>query len=388
MATEIQKQKTYALIFLGMYSTKYGQLERYNVALAKEMLAKQIIPVYVYNKTPEVPIYLEKLKELGVILDVLNPDIGFLAKVKRIRKLIKLYKPTIVHTHFRGSIIRPVTYTAFMMGVPKRYNTFHCKIYENKLITKLWMKSLHKCCTQLFAVSDAIRNEQIELMGAPKEKIETLRLGVDKSLFENFNLSKEDVKKKYGLPQDGLLIANVAFHHHEKGIDVLLDAIKLLKSKLDTKVYLCQIGQELSQEGGKVGTSYTEYLKEKAETLGIKNEVIWLGVQNKVPEILSVIDIYTHPSREEGLGLILLEAFYSKIPVVASNVGGIPEVVDSEKGILVNKEQPQALADALETLIQNPNIRIEKGTRGYNYVNELYNLNIQINKLIDTYYLQ
>jgi glycosyltransferase involved in cell wall biosynthesis len=379
--------KKYALIFFGMYSIKFGQFEHYNIAFAEKLLKSEIQPVYIYNKTPEVPEYIVQLTNLGVKFYELNPDIGFMAKVKQIKRLIKKYKPEIVHTHFRGSIIRPVILIAFFMGVPKRFNTFHCKIPNYKFITKLWMKLLHYSCTQLFSVSDAIRDEQIELMDAPEKKIETIRLGVHKKLFENFVLSKEKIKEKYNLPQNALLIANVAFHHHEKGIDILLDAIKIINASLKEKVYLCQIGQELSQVGGAVGTTYTNYLKNKAKELGIEESVIWLGIQNNVPEILSTIDIYVHPSRDEGLGLILLEAFYSKIPVIASKVGGIPEVIDATNGFLVKPGDARVLAEKLEILINSKALRTKKGTAGYKYVNQYYNRDLQVDKLVDLHYL-
>lgn len=380
-------KKKYALVFFGMYSTKYGQFERYNVAFAKTATENNIIPVYIYNETPKSNKYIEDLKALHVELHVLNPNISFFSKLKMIRKLIKQYKPSVVHTHFRSSVIRPVLFVSYLMRVRNRFNTFHCRIPVNKLATKLSMKAIHFLSTQLFSVSDAIRNQQIEMMNAPSHKIETLRLGIDKKSFTNFSLTREQIRKKYNLPKTGLIICNVAFHHNEKGIDVLLEAMKIVNTTLKEKVFLCQIGQELVKENGEIGTSYTNFLKSKAADLDIQNEVFWLGRQNNVPEILHAVDMYVHPSRDEGLGLILLEALLSKLPIITSNVGGMPEVVDNEKGFLFKSEDTEDLANKLLLYINSEELRQTKSKKGFSFVDKFYNMEHQIEKMVN-YYLK
>jgi len=378
------KQKT-ALIFTGMYSTKYGQVERYMLALAQKCIQVGYKPVLLYNHIPFSEAFIKDIETSNIELKVLNPDLNFFSLSKQVIKLIKQYKPEVVHTHFRGSIIRPVMFFSYIMKVSKRFNTFHCRIPQYKFVTELWMRLIHKCSTKMICVSDSIKNQQIEMMKAPKYKLVTLRMGIRDSHFKNITLSKKEIREKHNLPQDGIIICNVAFHHDEKGIDILLDAVKQVNDILDKKVYLCQVGQELAGDGGKIGTTYTNFLKEKAIALGLKDYVFWLGRQNNVPELLSAIDIYVHASRDEGLGLILLEAFLSKLPVVGSNVGGIPEVVNNDRGFLFEKEQSNELADKLLQLITSAELRAEKSTKGYKFVEEHYNLDTQIDKMIQYY---
>lgn len=369
-------KKPNALIFTGMYSEKYGAFERYNVELAKQLHAKGLQAIFVYNEMPKVLAYKDDLISNHAELLFYNPNNKITTTIKNLYSLLKLYKPQIVHTHFNPSVVRLVCYLSFLFRVPKRYNTFHCMATSHKLITRVWMYSLNLFCTKQFAISEAIRQEQIKVFKTSKSKIETLRLGLDKALFNTDSTSKEAVRAAYNLPKDGILIANIAFHDPIKGIDILLDAFKIV-SEAQAKVYLCQIGG--------FDDGYTAYLKQKAEQLHIADKIVWLGLQNDVPNLLNAFDVYTQPSRNEGLGLAILEAYYAKLPVVGSNVGGIPEIVDESKGFLAEKENALDLAEKLLLLVNSKSLREEKGKQAYNYVNSNYNVTSQVSKLI-TYY--
>lgn len=108
-----------------------------------------------------------------------------------------------------------------------------------------------------------------------------------------------------------------------------------------------------------VGGGHLEQtLKEKAKKLELANRVIFLGPRGDTPELLAVSDIFAFPSIWEGQGLILFEAFFSKIPIVASDTGGIPDVVkDGETGTLVRPGSAEDLAEKLLSILENP----EKG---------------------------
>ncbi|MGB1232269.1 MAG: glycosyltransferase family 4 protein [Winogradskyella sp.] len=370
------QKKPNVLIFTGMHSEKYGAFERYNVELAKQLHAKGIQAVFVYNEEPKVLAFKNDLINSNAELVCFNPNNKIITTIKNLYSLIKLYKPQIVHTHFNPSVVRLVCYLSFFLRVPKRYNTFHCMATSYKRITKVWMYSLNLFTTQQFAISEAIRQEQIDNFNTSKSKITTLRLGLDKSLFTKKSINKEAIRATYNLPKEGLLIGNIAFHDAVKGIDVLLDAFKLLCVS-NKKVYLCQVGGH--------DKLYTKYLKEKAKALAIEHKIIWMGLQNDVPTLLNAFDVYVQPSRNEGLGLSILEAYYAKLPVVATRVGGIPEIVDEKKGFLVDNEDPKAMAKKLKELVDSKVLRAQKGEEAYHFVNSNYNVSTQVRKLI-TYY--
>jgi len=108
-------------------------------------------------------------------------------------------------------------------------------------------------------------------------------------------------------------------------------------------------------------------LEELTEQLDLTHHIAFLGaIENRrVPEILKDVDIFVMPSTQEGFGVAAVEAQAMEIPVVATRVGGIPEVVlDGETGILVEPGNSEQLAQAILTLIENPTLRKQMGERG------------------------
>jgi glycosyltransferase involved in cell wall biosynthesis len=102
-----------------------------------------------------------------------------------------------------------------------------------------------------------------------------------------------------------------------------------------------------------------------AEALGIDKQVRFLGARAEIPELLNAMDIFVLPSLSEGLPMSVLEAMGCGLPVVATRVGGIPEVVvDGQTGLLVASEDAQQLARALETLVQQEDTRMTLGQQG------------------------
>lgn len=359
-----------------MNAEKYGAFERYNVELAKQLNSKGYKAVFIFNKIIDVDDYINDLKQNSAEVLLLNANQNPLKLFGEIFKLIKSYKPDSVHTHFNPKIVRLVCYASFLLRVPKRYNTFHGMAQTQKMITKVWMKTLDVLCSHQFAISDAIRNEQLLVFNARKTKVTTLRLGLDKDRFI-IALDKQSIRAKYNLPKNAVLIGSVAFHNPIKGVDILLEAFASVISESSKKNYLCQIGS--------YDQSYTPYLKQKAKDLGISDAIIWLGVQNNVPELLQAFDIYVQPSRSEGLGLAILEAYLAKLPVIATNVGGIPEIVDEDKGLLFNIEDVKGLAKQIQRLVNSETLRHQKAEKGNSYILANYELKTQVNRLLHYY---
>jgi len=176
---------------------------------------------------------------------------------------------------------------------------------------------------------------------------------------------------------DDIRIGSVGRLIESKGYPYLIDTARMILKARDN-VFFCIIGDG-------PGFNYLQGLIEKA---GISERTKLTGFRSDIPDILSTWDIYVQPSLWEGLCLTVVEAIASGLPVVATNVGGIPEsVIDGYNGFLVPPKDPRAFADRILELVDNPDLRIRMGERSRKIAEEKYSLESMVNKveeLIDT----
>lgn len=116
-------------------------------------------------------------------------------------------------------------------------------------------------------------------------------------------------------------------------------------------------------------------MRRLAAELGLAGRVHFLGQRDDVPDLLSALDLFVLPSHSEGVSLALLEAMAAGLPVIATAVGGLPEVVtDGDNGLLVPPEDPEALATALERLLEDPALAQRLGANARRHVEENFSL--------------
>lgn len=187
------------------------------------------------------------------------------------------------------------------------------------------------------AVSECVRKILIDY-GVTEEKIHVIRDGVDPSPYEKIEkkIARQRLLNTLRMDSDSdiFLIGNASALTHQKGTDTLLRAVKHLKE--EGLHFHCIIAGD--------GVLRTQ-LEEMAQELGVDDRVTFLGFIDYVPEFLSGLDLLVMPSNNEGLGSLLLEGLIASCFVVATSVGGIPEVIkNSEIGLLSPKGDAQALA--------------------------------------------
>ena len=161
-----------------------------------------------------------------------------------------------------------------------------------------------------------------------------------------------------------------------KGVDVLFEAIKLLETKYDRKLKVAIIGDG----------SLNEELKGIAERLNISESVEFLGVRKDISDLMRKSKIFVLPSRWEGLPMVILEAMALGMPVVATKVGGIPEVIeDGKDGILVEPENPERLANSIFRLLDDDGLRSLFSSNAYRKIKEEYSIEKYTKTLLGLY---
>jgi glycosyltransferase involved in cell wall biosynthesis len=210
---------------------------------------------------------------------------------------------------------------------------------------------------RIIAISGHIKNVMID-SGIDPSRITTIHTSVDLDYFSP-RPKNERLLKEFELEPGCPVIGSVARLSDRKGMPFLLDALKLLKD--EGRRFFCLI----VGGGGSSSEEKIALLKQKAESQGLTPRLVFTGLRNDIPEILSLIDYFVLPSLDEGLGRSLVEAMAAGKPVVASRVGGIPEAVeDGTTGILVPPGDAHALAKALSAMLDHPGIAAEMGRRG------------------------
>jgi len=205
----------------------------------------------------------------------------------------------------------------------------------------------HKNITKIICVSDAIR----EITGPDivnKSVLTTIHSGIDLFRFSTGGEFKR-LRTEFNIPPGTPLVGNVAALAPHKDYFTFLDTAGLLVEKGIPARYFI-IGE------GKL----EEQLKDYADDKGLNEHVIFTGFRNDIPEILPELDIFLVTSETEGLSTSILDAIACKVPVVATNAGGIPEIIEHNvTGMLGGIKQPETLADGILTILSNETLREE-----------------------------
>lgn len=274
-------------------------------------------------------------------------------------RLIVREKPAIVHTHTSkaGLLGR---WAAWIAGVPIIVHTPHGHVFYGHfsiIVTPLFFlieKITALITDRIVALTAGEKNDYTALAVYYPENIEIIHSGVNINQYAQVRIDIPEKKRSLGLDTDALVVGTVGWLLPIKGSMHLLNAmVKIWQNRSD--VELVYVGKGDLQES----------LKQRSLTMGVSEKVNFLGWRDDVNEIIPVFDLLALPSLNEGMGRVLVEAMAAGKPVVASNVGGIPDLVDHGKnGFLVKPGDENGLAGAIEKLLADKKMRLEMGARG------------------------
>jgi len=230
-----------------------------------------------------------------------------------------------------------------------------------------------KKADKIVAVSKEIANEMTK-KGIPALKIVVIANGIDLQRFTDHR-GNNDLRKSFGLNGSNNIIGTIGSLTEEKGHIYLIEAARQVIDKYPECRFL------IVGDGGQ-----RRLLEEKTSLLGLTDKVLFSGSRKDVPEILSMLDAFVLPSLKEGLPMALLEAMAARVPVIGTSVGAIPKVIeDGISGMLIPPENPDAIAEAISTILSDGNSAKEMARRGFEKVRDNFSSKTMFEKYLSVY---
>jgi glycosyltransferase involved in cell wall biosynthesis len=303
----------------------------------------------------------------------------------RLARLIRKERPQILHTHTAkaGTVGRVAALLAGSRRPPIIVHTFHGHVlrgYFGPLRSRffgLLERWLATETTALIAVSPQVRDDLVALGVAPKERFVVIRLGIelDERVAAESTNGRADNRRYLGIPGDRFAVGWIGRMTAVKRTDDILVAFKRLRDS-GVDAVLCLVGD---------GPDRPE-LERRAHELGVVRDTVFLGYQEDVAPFYSAFDALILPSSNEGTPVSAIEALAAGRPVVATRVGGVPDVVrDGEDGFLVEPGDTSELANRLEQLARDPALRERMGKQGRERVLPRYAVNRLVEDVDELY---
>jgi glycosyltransferase involved in cell wall biosynthesis len=296
------------------------------------------------------------LERSGILVDVCQ-----LRRLRNLHEVLKLFRYLskqefdVLHTQLEASNILGTLY-ARLRGIPA-VCTLHTVEHprgaaKRRDLLLNWVLRNHSL--KVICVSDYVREHYTKQLHYPAGRLLTVHNGIELSSFTKVTRGSTETRRAIGIPANAQVITTVAVLRGPKGIDSMIRAMPAVLRKHADAHYL------IVGDGEHEGT-----LKSAAHQLGLSRRVVFVGRRSDIPELMSASDVFVLPSLREALPTVLAEAMAASLPIVATNVGGIPEmVIPHVNGFLVPPGAPDSLALSCISLLDNPDAARDMGIRG------------------------
>jgi len=280
---------------------------------------------------------LDRVTALGVeVVRVRVPSRAYGTEFHRLREVIETFQPDVVQTHgYRADLLGGLAARCAEVPWVSTAHGFTGGDLKNRFYERLQRWSYRRA-QAVIAVSAPLRAQLISDGVPPKRAHFLANAWAPKPL-----LSREAALAKLGLGAAAPVIGWVGRLTREKGADLFLEALALISDQ-DWCASIVGDGRE------------RQALEAQAERLGIGGRVHWHGLQPGAAALYPAFDVWVLSSRTEGTPIALFEALAARVPVVTTMVGGVPDVVSSAEALLVEQEQPAALAAAIGLVLADP----------------------------------
>ena len=291
----------------------------------------------------------------------------------RLARIMRELRPQILHTHTAkaGAVGRAAALLAGRARPPIVVHTFHGHVLRG-YFGRFWtgvFRTLERLLARptdvLVAVSPEVRDELVAMGIGPESKFAVIRLGIQ--LEERVAIdpaTRAETRRVMGIGDDRFVVGWIGRMTGVKRTDDVLRAVRLLRDR-GVDACLCMVGDGPDRN----------QVEQLAGELGIVRHCLFPGYQEEVGQFFSAFDVFVLPSGNEGTPVTAIEALAGGCPVVATRVGGVPDVVrDGEDGFLVEPGAVDELAERLAQLAADPKLRARMGASGRDRVVARYSV--------------
>jgi len=368
----------------------WGGAGKHVYDLATNLPQKDFDVVVAFGKNGELKNKLESQHIRTIIIHPIQRDVSISREIKTFWQLLKIIhkeKPDILHAHSSkaGGL---GTFTGRILQVPKIIFTTHGWAFnENRnffahvLIYFLhWFTILLSHTT--IAVSNHTKKQIVEKMPFIKNKIVVVHNGIAPISFENRNIARNKIFSNCipkNINPQTLWIGTISELHKNKGLDYIIRAIGQL-TQVDIKTFPSFVFVIIGDGEEK------ENLKKLIKKEKLQNIVFLIGYKTNASLLLKAFNIFTLTSRTEALPYVLLEAGLAELPVIASDVGGVSEIITEDSGILI--QQPNIIdkiTRAITKMLKNEEDRKQFGTHLKERVLKIFPIQTTIKKTYEYY---
>ncbi|NOT47723.1 MAG: glycosyltransferase [Acidobacteria bacterium] len=325
---------------------------------------------FVSQDSFEPPYWLKDCQSVDYTNLGVSGRLRFPWAVQRLARFLKEKKIDILHTHlFDAALIglAAAQIAGTRVRVVSRHHLDETAILGTRVHSFLdkWTNEVADC---VVVPSEATRRYMTEVEKQSGENIRVIPYGFD---FNALNATEEDrerVRAEFGVGKS-FVIGCVGRFFKNKGHRYLFEAIQKLKTEFPgVKVLL-------------LGSGDRQYLEKDIAELDLGQNVIFAGFRNDIPACMKAMDLLVHPSLSESFGQVIVEAMCVGTPVVATSVGGVPEIVENEKtGIVVRPRDSNELYTAIKRLIKDADLRSKFGEAGRESVLDKFNVQLFVER--------
>lgn len=272
----------------------------------------------------------------------------------------------LVHTRSWSSLLEGMI-AAKITGVPLLVHGEHGLIKDDTKIHVWVQRRFWSMADQVMCVSEALRESLVARIGFPRERIRVIKNGVELERFD-LKVNRHELKASLSIPPEAPVFGSIGRLVPVKDYATLIKAAKVVFAELPT-AHLIFVGDG----------PLREELRALAQRLEIAAQVHFLNWRKDVPALMQILDVFVLSSISEGMSNSILEAMCSGRAVVATNVGGNPElVVNKETGLLVPSQDAQQMGKAILALLLDAKRRRAMGTAGRRRIEEQFSLQVMV----------